>query len=38
METDFFDIIAGVLQGDKLVLYMFIICLHHVLRTSIDLL
>ena len=34
--TDYFDIVAGVLQGDTLVLYLFIICLDYVLRTSID--
>ena len=32
---DFFDIVAGVLQGDTLAPYLFMICL--VLRTSIDL-
>ena len=36
METDYFDIVAGVLQGDTLVPYLFIICLDYVLRTSID--
>ena len=36
METDFFDIVAGVLQGDKLAPYLFIICLDYVLRTPID--
>ena len=36
METDYFDIVAGVLQGDTLALYLFIICLDYVLRTSID--
>ena len=36
-DTDFFDIVAGVLQGDILVLYLFIIRLDYVLRTSIDL-
>ena len=35
--TDYFDIVAGVLQGDTLALYLFIICLDYVLRTSIDL-
>ena len=35
-DTEFFDIIAGVLQGDTLAPYLFIICLDHVLRTSID--
>ena len=34
--TDYFDIGAGVLQGDKLAPYLFIICLDYVLRTSID--
>ena len=31
-----FDIVAGVLQGDTLASYLFIICLDYVLRTSID--
>ena len=35
-DTDYFDIVAGVLQGDKLAQYLFIICLDYVLRTSID--
>ena len=35
-DTDYFDIIAGVLQGDTLAPYFFIICLVYVLRTSID--
>ena len=35
--TDFFDIVAGILQGDTLALYLFIICLDYVLRTPIDL-
>ena len=35
-DTEYFDIIAGVLQGDTLVPYLFIICLDYVLRTSID--
>ena len=30
------DIVAGVLQGDTLTPYLFIICLDYVLRTSID--
>ena len=34
--TYYFDIVAGVLQGDTLAPYLFIICLDHVLRTSID--
>ena len=36
METKYFDIVAGVLQGDTLAPYLFIICLDYVLRTSID--
>ena len=36
METDYFDIVAGVLQGNMLAPYLFIICLDYVLRTSID--
>ena len=36
-ETDFFDIVTVVLQGDTLALYMFIICLDHELRTSVNL-
>ena len=35
-DTEYFDIVAGVLQGDTLAPYIFIICLHYVLRTSID--
>ena len=35
-DTDYFDIVAGVLQGDTLAPYLFIICLDHVLRMSID--
>ena len=37
METKYFDIVAGVLQGDTLTPYLFIISLDYVLRTSIDL-
>ena len=37
METDYFDIVAGVLQGDTLAPYQFIICLDYVLRTLKDL-
>ena len=36
-DTDYFDIVAGVLQRDTLAPYLFIICLDYVLRTSIDL-
>ena len=35
-DTEYFDIVAGVLQGDTLTPYLFIICLDYVLRTSID--
>ena len=34
--TDYFDIVAGMLQGDTLAPYLFIISLNYVLRTSID--
>ena len=34
--TDYFDIEAGVLQGDTLAPYLFIICLDYVFTTSID--
>ena len=33
---DYFDIVAGVLQGNSLGPCLFIICLHYILRTSID--
>ena len=36
-DTDFFDIVVGVLQGDMLAPYLFIICLEYVLLISIDL-
>ena len=36
MDADNFDIVAGMLQGDTLAPYLFIICLDYVLRTSID--
>ena len=35
-DTEYFDIVAGVLQGDTIAPYNFIICLDYVLRTSID--
>ena len=35
-DTDYFDIVAAVLQRDTLAPYLFIICLDYVLRTSID--
>ena len=36
METDYFDIVVDVLQGDILAPYLFIICLDYMLRTSTD--
>ena len=36
-DTDYFDIVAGVRQGDTLTPYRFIICLDYVLTPSIDL-
>ena len=36
-DTDFFDIVAGVLQRDTLAPYLIIICLDYVFWTSIDL-
>ena len=36
-ETDFFDIVAGILQGDTLAPYLFIIYIDYVLRMSIYL-
>ena len=36
-DTDYFDIVAGVLQGDTSIPYLFIICLDYVPRTYIDL-
>ena len=35
-DADYFDIVAGVLQGDTLTPYLFIICLDYLLRMSID--
>ena len=35
-DTDYFDIVAGVLQGDTLAPYLFIICLDYVIKASID--
>ena len=35
-DTEYFDIVAGVLQGDKLAPYLFIIYQDYVLRTLID--
>ena len=36
MDTNFFDVVAGVLQGDTLALYLFITFLDYVYWTSID--
>ena len=36
METDYSDTVAGLLQGDTLAPYIFIICLEYVHRTFID--
>ena len=35
-DTDYIDIIVGMLQGDTLAPYLFIICLDYVFRMSID--
>ena len=35
-DTDYFDIVGGVLQRNTLAPYLFIICLDYVLRTSIE--
>ena len=35
-DTDYFDIVAGVLQGGTIAPYLFIICLDYVLKTSIK--
>ena len=35
-DTDYFDIVVGVLQGDTLAPYLFIICVDYVLRRSIN--
>ena len=36
-DTDFFDIVTGILKGETLAPYLFFICLDCLLRTSIDL-
>ena len=36
-DTDFLDIVTGVLQGKTLAPYVFIICLDYLLQMSIDL-
>ncbi len=35
-DAEYFDIVAGVLQGDMLAPYLLIICLDYVLRTTFD--
>ena len=35
-DTQFFDITTGVLQGDTIAPFLFIICLDYVLKSSID--
>ena len=35
-DTNYFDIVVGVLQGDTFAPYLFIICLDYMLRTSTD--
>ena len=35
-DTEFFDIEAGVLQGDTLAPFLFIICLDYIMRTTVD--
>ena len=35
-DTDFFDIVVGVLQGDTLVSFLFITCLDYLLQILID--
>ena len=35
-DTDFFDTVAGVLQGDTFAPYLFIICLDYILQMSIS--
>ena len=35
-DTEYFDIVAGVLQGDTLAPYLFINCVDYVVRTSMD--
>ena len=35
-DTQYFDILAGVIQGDTLAPYHFVICVDYVLRTSTD--
>ena len=36
-DTEFFDIVTGVIQGGTLAAYMFILCPFYVLQASVDL-
>ena len=36
-DTDYFDIVPGILQGDTFAPYLFILCLDYLLQKSIDL-
>ena len=36
VNTNFFDIITGILQGNTFTRYLFIICLDYIWKTSID--
>ena len=36
METEFFDVLAGMLEGDTLAPFLFVICLDYALRISVD--
>ena len=35
-DTEFFDILAGLLQGDTLAPFLFVICLDYALRICVD--
>ena len=35
-DTPYFEITTGVLQGDTLALFLFIICIDYILKTSLD--
>ena len=35
-DTDYFDVVTGVLQGETVALYLFIICQDYLLRTSVN--
>ena len=35
-DTDYFNIVAGLLQVDTLAPYLFLICLEYILKTTID--